>query len=423
MRELFEHTADLGLRVRAPDLDTLPEPLHQVILAALSRDPASRPAAADLQERIASLDPAMLIPSPPAAVARLNGAAGPHGTAVVPGQPMAFGEVPQTVSDGPAWPGSPAVIADGSFTTRPLTASSPSDVRDLLPPVSYRPADPSGPGGQAGGYADGAAGHGGGTAVHEGAGQAAGAGYRGVSYHGASSQGARLAAGATPAGFEDDGPSRRVGPISAWSPLVIATVAMVVAVSVMAPIIGTAIALAVLVALRAVSTTRRQLAKRQAGEGRNAGLPLLAVALYPVALLRAVLGLVLVAPIGLLAFCVTAAAAIIAIPVHPLPQAVALGAGAFVAVVGLGPGSAGSRGALASLYSSAARSPALLAVAYVGVLAVAVWAGVSAWYQSPAPAYWPIRDIHVQLLHLPALRTTLTDVRQNLVKLAHAIGL
>src|SRR5215471_5375065 len=391
----------------APDLDTLPEPLHEVILAALSRDPAHRPAAADLQDKIASLDPAMLIPSPPAAAARLNGAAGPHGTAVVSGQPMALGEVPRTVSDGPAWPASPGVAADGSFATRPLTASSPSDMRDLLPPVTYQPSGLAGPGGSAGGgYADAAAGHGGGTVAGAGVGSADGANYDGAN------RGAGLPYGAAPAGLEDDGQRRSVGPISAWSPLVIATVAMVVAVSVMAPIIGTAIAVAVLVALRAVSTTRRQLAKRQTGDGHNAGVPLLAVALYPVALLRAVLGLALVAPIGLLAFCVTAAVAIIAIPVHPLPQAVALG-----------PGSAGSRAALASLYSSAARSPALLAVAYVGVLAVAVWAGVSAWYQSPAPAYWPVRDVHVQLLHLPALRTMLTDVRQNLLKLAHKIGL
>jgi serine/threonine protein kinase len=377
----------------APDLDTLPEPLHEVIVAALSRDPANRPAAADLQEKITSLDPALLIPSPPAAAARLNGTAGPHGTVVAPGQPMALREVPQTLSDRPAWPTSPGAAADGSFTTRPLAASSPSDLHDLLPPITYQPPGSAVPGGRVGGgHQDGAAGHGSGTGVDDGLGSA-------------------------------DRPSRTVGPISAWSPLVIATVAMVVAVSVMAPIIGTAIALAVLVALRAVSTTRRQLAKRQTGDGHSAGGPLLAVALYPIALLRAVLGLVLVAPIGLLAFCVTAAVAIIAIPVHPLPQAVALGAGALVAVVGLGPGSGGSRAALASLYSSAARSPALLAVAYVGVLAVAVWAGVSAWSQSPAPAYWPIRDVHVQLLHFPALRTMLTDVRQNLLSLAHKIGL
>jgi hypothetical protein len=212
-----------------------------------------------------------------------------------------------------------------------------------------------------------------------------------------------------------------VGPVSPWSPLVIATIAMVVAISVMAPIIGTGIALAVLVALRAVTTTKGQLAKRQANDGRRS-MPLLAVALYPVAALRAIFALVLVLPIALLAFCVATAATIIAVPAHPLPQAVALGAGALVVVIGLGPGSSGSRSALASLYTTAARSASLLAIAYVGVVAIAVWAGLTAWYQSPAPAYWPI-NLHAQLLHFPALHTMLTDVRQNLLKLAHQIGL
>jgi hypothetical protein len=209
--------------------------------------------------------------------------------------------------------------------------------------------------------------------------------------------------------------------VSPWSPLVIATIAMVVAISVMAPIIGTGIALAVLVALRAVTTTKAQLTRRQASEGRGS-MPLLAVALYPLAALRAIFGLVLVLPIALLAFCVATAATIIAVPAHPLPQAVALGAGALVAVIGLGPGSSGSRSALASLYTTAARSASLLAIAYVGVVAIAVWAGLTAWYQSPAPAYWPI-NLHAQLLHFPALHTMLTDVRQNLLKLAHQIGL
>jgi hypothetical protein len=55
-------------------------------------------------------------------------------------------------------------------------------------------------------------------------------------------------------------------------------------------------------------------------------------------------------------------------------------------------------------------------------VAIAVWAGFTAWYQSPAPAYWPI-NLHAQLLHFPAFRTMLTDVRQNLLRLAHQIGL
>src|SRR6266704_1397574 len=333
----------------APDLDTLPDPLRAVVLAALARDPARRPSAAELGQQVAAIDPAALIPDRPT-------------------------------------------------ITRPMTTSSPSDVRDLLPPVSYQPAGQPGPGGQPAGRYPAApaglaagAGLANGADLAHGAGQAAGAGQPG---------GAGLAGRPDPFGSwlpgepaaqapggprsgprRDGGAGRTVGPVSAWSPLVIAPVAMIVAVSVMAPGIGTAAAL------------------------------------------RAVFGLLLVAPVALLAFCVAAAAAIIAIPVHPLPQAVALGAGALVAVVGLGPGSSGSRSALASVYTAAARSASLLAVAYVGVLAVAVWAGLTAWYQSPAPAYWPINSVHTKLLHLPTIHTMLTDVRHNLLRLAHQIGL
>jgi len=227
--------------------------------------------------------------------------------------------------------------------------------------------------------------------------------------------------GAQQAGAAEAG--RTIGPVSPWSPLVIATIAMIVAISVMAPIIGTGLALALLVALRAVTITGRQLARRQSGEGSRAGVSMLAIALYPLAALRALFGLVLAAPVALLASCVVAAITIIAVRVHPLPQAVALGAGALVAVIGLGPGSSGSRTALARLYTSAARSTILLAIAYVGVIGVAVWAGVTAWYQSPAPAYWPVSSLHDQLLHLPAIRTMLADVRQSLLRLAHQIGL
>jgi hypothetical protein len=204
---------------------------------------------------------------------------------------------------------------------------------------------------------------------------------------------------------------------------VIATVAMAVAISVMAPIIGTAISLVMLVALRAASITARQLANRRAADGRRASGPLLAVALYPLAALRALFGLLLSAPVAALAFCVAAAATIIVVPVHPLAQAVAFGAGALVAVVGLGPGSSNSRKALASVYTSAARSASLLTIAYVGVIAIAVWAGFTAWYQSPAPAYWPVNSLHAQLLHFPTIRTMLTDVRQNLLSLARQVGL
>ncbi len=55
----------------APNLDTLPAPLGPILVDALARDPARRPSAAEIGQRIAAIDPAMLIPSPPAAAARL----------------------------------------------------------------------------------------------------------------------------------------------------------------------------------------------------------------------------------------------------------------------------------------------------------------------------------------------------------------
>jgi hypothetical protein len=204
---------------------------------------------------------------------------------------------------------------------------------------------------------------------------------------------------------------------------VVATVAMFVAISVMAPIFGTILAVALFVALRAVTITGQRLARRRSADRSRTGISLLAIALYPLAALRALFGLVLATPVALLAFCVVAAITILAVHENPLPQAVAFGAGAFVAVVGLGPGSSGSRKALASMYTSAARSMILLAIAYVGVIAVAVWAGTTAWYQAPAPAYWPVSSLHNQLQNFPTIGRMLTDVRQSLLSLAHHVGL
>jgi hypothetical protein len=211
--------------------------------------------------------------------------------------------------------------------------------------------------------------------------------------------------------------------VSAWSPLVFAVVALGVAVAIMAPVIGTGIALAVLVALRAASTTVRQMGRRRSDDGRRRSDPVVAAALFPLALLRSLLGLLLLAPVALLGASVAVAATIIAVPVHPLPQGVALGAGVLVAIVGLGPGSGGSRTLLARLFGLVTRSPGQRAIAYAGVLALAGWASLTALSSWQTPAYWPVTSLHDQLAHLPTLRTVLTDVRQNLLRLARHLGL
>ena len=75
------------------------------------------------------------------------------------------------------------------------------------------------------------------------------------------------------------------------------------------------------------------------------------------------------------------------------------------------------------MFSAIARTPSRMAVTYVGILALAAWAGLSAWSQSGASTYWPVNSLHDQLAHLPTIRTMLTDVRQNLLKFARQFGL
>ncbi len=120
----------------APNLDTLPAPLQPIVLDALARDPARRPSPAEIGRRVATIDPAALIPSAPARAARLaNGlAAGDtmiddpaaRGLGGRNGAPGALLPAPGADQDWQAWPA----------TTRPLSTSRPGDVRDLLPPVS-----------------------------------------------------------------------------------------------------------------------------------------------------------------------------------------------------------------------------------------------------------------------------------------------
>jgi hypothetical protein len=204
---------------------------------------------------------------------------------------------------------------------------------------------------------------------------------------------------------------------------VIASVVMVAAVSIMAPLFGTAMALALFIALRAVATTGRLVAKRAAADGLRTPRSFAAFVLFPVSVLRAFLGFLLLAPVALLGCCVAIAATIIAVPVHPLPQALAFGAGALVTIVGLGPGSSGSRAVLAGMYSSVAKTPGRLTVAYLGVFGLCTWAGITAWNQAATPTYWPVVGLHAQLEHLPTLRHIMNDIRQSLLRLAHRFGL
>jgi predicted Ser/Thr protein kinase len=428
-----------------PDLDMLPVPLRSPVGRALSRDPALRPSAAELTALADALDADSLVPGPSSAV----GGPAAAGRPVLPGGPaVALGALPQTVVSPSDWPAPP-------HATMPLTKAGPvgpQDLRDLLPPVRYAPAGarddgaavppdeawtdgawPGGtwPGGAAGGgqgpgrsgaapigpSGPGAVGPDGtmlGPVLPAGAGQApAGLGRPGT-----------WPGGAGPAGPGQDAivpPAAALRPVTAWSPLVLAVIAMLVAASVLAPLAGTGAALAVLVAFRAAGITARQLARRRDGETSRAGRAVVGAALYPLALVRSLIRTALLAPVAALAFAIVAGATVVTVASHPLPHAMALGAGALVAMVGLGPGSAGSRRALAGAFTAVARTRAQRVVAYAGMAALAAWAITTAWYL-PSD-YWPIGNPHAQLIHLPTIRSVLTGIRLSLLRLAHRFGL
>jgi SHS2 domain-containing protein len=61
MYETFEHTADLGLRVRAPDLDTLFAEAAAALFAALVEDPAAVRPLQRVDVRLAGDDRALLL--------------------------------------------------------------------------------------------------------------------------------------------------------------------------------------------------------------------------------------------------------------------------------------------------------------------------------------------------------------------------
>ena len=100
------------------DLDGFPAPLVSLVARALSRDPASRPGAAELCERTAALDPVSLVPVPASAGAAPRAAPG----TVADRAPTAFADPARGGAAGPA--AGPGAVAWPS-STRPLAAGAP----------------------------------------------------------------------------------------------------------------------------------------------------------------------------------------------------------------------------------------------------------------------------------------------------------
>jgi hypothetical protein len=416
-----------------PELDTMPEALLPIVLAALARDPSRRPAAADLADLTAALNPAALTRSAPGAAAGLvaladadlssqvtrtaldmpgraaraaaaglgagvgaapaPGAAYPSPAQLSPAQPPSAQPPPGPSAPAP-WPG-----------TRPMAVQPKENFADLLPPVRYdqpaafglAPAMPGVPGQLAPAQPWPSA------AIPRQPGPAA------TGTSGPPVTGAQPGATAQPA--------RRL--------LVLATLAGLVALSVLLPIAGAAAALGVVVLLRAGDVTTRWLDRRRGRAGRRRSDGITATLFYPWAVCRSALACLLLAPLALLCAAAAAVLAVLVLGPDQLPRVGGYVAGAIIACYCVGPGSRPCRRTLGRFYGQVTRSVPAAVLGSVGVAAIAIAAIAAA--TTLAPAFWPADHLGNQLqtaaLAHPAVGHLSGNVADVGRRLLHWLGL
>jgi protein kinase-like protein len=374
-----------------PDLARVPPGLLPLLTAALARDPAHRPLAAQLAAHAGALDPAVLTAVPASQLAP-GQAASPWATRADAAQLGLVPGVGTGALDGAGGAaglaGAPAgsngaSFAPGAFPgpfnpgTHPLNAALPlpDDMADVLPPVQYQQGGPGRPAGNR----PGAVAPGG---DQPGGGQASG----------------RLAAGL--GGAEPTASQARTHRL-----LVVAAMVVVASVSVILPVVGTLSALALIVVLRAAGLAQRRGTQRRLARGSRPTDAFVTTVAFPWFLLRALMALLLLSPFALAVAAVTAGISVAFAPGDWPSRALAYGAGALVAFYALGPGSRIARNQLRRVFSGVATTPAAQAVALTGMaaLAVAALAAALSWPSLYWPALTPGGSLHFGVLHLAPL--------------------
>jgi tRNA A-37 threonylcarbamoyl transferase component Bud32 len=358
------------------DLDTLPAPLHPIILAALAKDPARRPSAAQLAGLVAGIRPDSLVAAPPGSA---PAAAAPAPVAYQPPWQLAGTSVDLPPVASRASLAAPAAAAAASRPwpgTVPMAVRGRDDYADVLPPVGYQQqVAPTGP-----------------------------------------PPGWPAPAQPRP---QPGGDSQRAAalPGSARFFMVLATMLGLVGVAVMFPLAGVAAALFGLMLLRAADLTAKRLARRRSGQAVRPADAVSAAFYYPWAMARTLLRFMVLAPLALLGALAAAALTVLATGQAGLPRAVSYAAGAFVACYCLGPGSAACRRPLGRFYGRVIRSTPAAVLGFVGLAAIAI--AVLGASLTTAAGYWPVVHLGNQLQDAattshPAL-ASVADVGQRLV--------
>jgi serine/threonine protein kinase len=351
------------------DLSGVPGPLVPLLSAALARDPSHRPSADWLSAQASALDLA---------------AAGPGATAVGP-RPAAV--ITNHANGGPETPDKRGKKAKNQ---RPQAYPAPKqaarDVADLLPPVGYAPFPPPGqprarPQPPQAPLARPSA------ALPP---NPAWPAPQGPQAPGRNPQDPRAPAPQNPNARPASQPGRTT---LAGLAIMIAAVAL----TLILPVAGLIVSLALITLLRAADHAQSALAVRRSVHGPRASDLLVVVVTAPLSVARALLTEALFAP---LAFAVGAAVYIATLALTrslELPRAGAYAAAAIVAWYGVGPGSGRPRRQLNRMAGALARTPLTAALTALAVWALA--AGAVIFAASQAPYYWPVMSPHLPTLH------------------------
>ncbi len=398
-----------------PDLGGAPAALLPLLAAALARDPAHRPPAVQLSALAAVLEPAALVPGPAGVVLPLAGMGTLQATradlghgqppAALPGAVLSGGAVPPggavngSVINGSAVNGSAVngVAAGGAAAAAGGALARGALAGDALAGGAMAGGAMAGPlaAGQA--YGVPAYGHPGSSPVPAGTRPADFADVLPpVSYR----PGAGGPASAAP-GALDPGRGRQAATAPAGGHALLAAASMVflAGVSVVLPVVGTLLSLALVALLRAGGAARRGAALRRSTRGARAGDAVVAAVTFPWFLVRSVAGMLLMAPVAAAVGALAAGITMILVSVDRLPHALAFAAGTLVAFYGLGPRSGRARGQLSHLYAVVTRTRIAQAAAIIAVVALALGAATAAL--SWPSLYWPVRA-PVSITHLGA---------------------
>jgi predicted Ser/Thr protein kinase len=194
-----------------------------------------------------------------------------------------------------------------------------------------------------------------------------------------------------------------------------------VALSVLLPVAGTALSLAMITLLRAVDRAQSGLAERRSLRGTRPSDIVIVIVTAPWTVVRAALTTVLIAPLAVIVALFAAAASVVFTRTGTLPGAGSWAAGAAVALYCVGPGSAAPRRQLRRISMSVIHSRAALTVAFISSWALAL-AIVSSMFSQP-PLIWPATSSTIPHLMpgLPSLGGTLHSLQKWL--LGNTVGM